>query len=110
AIHGADGQDPCAVDRPFAWPCRRDLKTLKVGYIERSSTSSGPAERPELKVLKDLGVQLVPIKLPTKYPVGSMLLILDVEAGAAFDDLTRKGVTEGLNTWPATFRRAQFVP
>ena len=36
-------------------------------------------------------------------------VILDVEAAAAFDDLTRKGVTEGIGTWPTTFRKGQFV-
>ena len=34
AIHGADGLDPAAVDRPFAWPPPRDLRTLRVGYVE----------------------------------------------------------------------------
>ena len=36
--------------------------------------------------------------------------ILGTEAAAAFDDLTRAGVTEGLNSWPQTFRHGQFVP
>ena len=33
-----------------------------------------------------------------------------MEAGTAFDDLTRQGVTEGLNAWVGTFRAAEFVP
>ena len=37
-------------------------------------------------------------------------MILDTEAATAFDDLTRAGVTEGLNAWPATFRQGQFIP
>ena len=36
--------------------------------------------------------------------------MLDVEASAAFDQVTREHVTEGLNTWPATFRAGQFIP
>src|SRR5262249_1068425 len=63
-----------------------------------------------LRVLRDLGVRLVPIKLPSKYPVQALHLILDTEAAAVFDDLTRRGVTEGLNSWPQTFRRGEFVP
>jgi Asp-tRNA(Asn)/Glu-tRNA(Gln) amidotransferase A subunit family amidase len=121
AIHGADGLDPTAVDRPFQWPCPRDVKSLKVGYFEnapqrRGGTEKGkdepvpPAEREELKVLRSLGVTLVPIKLPDKLPVQPLLQILNVEAATAFDDLTRKGITEGLNTWPNTFRQGQFVP
>jgi Asp-tRNA(Asn)/Glu-tRNA(Gln) amidotransferase A subunit family amidase len=106
-IHGADGLDPAAVDRPFSWPLRRDLRSLRVGYVEGSKPAG---DRDELRVLRELGVKLVPIKLPDKYPVGALHLILTVEAAAAFDDLTRKGVTEGLNSWPSTFRQGQFVP
>ena len=36
--------------------------------------------------------------------------MLGTEASAAFDELTRKHVTEGLNTWPDTFRQGEFVP
>ncbi len=107
AIHGFDGLDASAVDRPFAWPPRRDLRSLKVGYIEDQGTSK---ERIDLRVLRDLGVRLVPIKLPAKYPVGALTLILDTEAAAVFDELTRQGITEGLGDWPRIFRRGQFVP
>jgi Asp-tRNA(Asn)/Glu-tRNA(Gln) amidotransferase A subunit family amidase len=107
AIHGFDGLDPTAVDRPFEWPPRRDLRTLRVGYIE---TSKPAAERDELRVLTDLGVKLVPIKLPSKLPVGSLTVILDAEASAVFDEITRQGVTQDLNTWPDTFRQGQFIP
>jgi Asp-tRNA(Asn)/Glu-tRNA(Gln) amidotransferase A subunit family amidase len=107
AVHGFDGLDPSAVDRPFAWPPRRDLRALRVGYVEGSRPAK---DRDELRVLRDLGVRLVPIKLPDKYPVSALLIILGTEAAAAFDDLTRRGVTEGLNSWPQTFRQGQFVP
>jgi Asp-tRNA(Asn)/Glu-tRNA(Gln) amidotransferase A subunit family amidase len=107
AIHGFDGLDNCAVDRPFSWPCRRELRSLKVGYIEGNTPAD---KRDDLRVLRDLGVKLVPIKLPDKHPVGAIQMILGTEAAAAFDDLTRAGVTEGLNTWPQTFRRGHFVP
>ena len=106
AIHGADGLDPTAVDRPFSWPLARDLRSLRVGYVE---TKKPVKERDELSVLRDLGVKLIPIKLPDKQPVGALHLILTVEAATAFDELTRQGITEGLNQWPTTFRRGQFV-
>ena len=60
-----------------------------------------------------LGVALCvlgPIKLPSKYPLMSLQVILDTEAATAFDELTRKGITEGLNAWPRIFRGGQFVP
>src|SRR5262245_34111992 len=57
AIHGSDGKDAAAVDRPFHWPGTKPLKELRVGHF------AGTPEA-DLKVLKDLGVQLVPITLP----------------------------------------------
>jgi Asp-tRNA(Asn)/Glu-tRNA(Gln) amidotransferase A subunit family amidase len=107
AIHGFDGLDASAVDRPFAWPPPRDLRSLKVGYVEGQGSAK---DRAELRVLRDLGVRLVPIKLPSKYPLMSLQVILDTEAATAFDELTRKGITEGLNAWPRIFRGGQFVP
>jgi len=107
AIHGFDGMDPTAVDRPFHWPSPRDLRSLRVGYFENGTPS---AERHDLPVLRDLGVKLVPIKLPGKYPIGPVTTILDTEAAAVFDEITRKGITEGLNSWPGIFRLGQFVP
>jgi Asp-tRNA(Asn)/Glu-tRNA(Gln) amidotransferase A subunit family amidase len=107
AIHGFDGLDPSAIDRPFTWPQHRDLRTMKVGYIEGDRSIN---DRAELQVLRDLGVRLVPIELPAKYPLDALRFILGTEAAAVFDDLTRKGITEGLNEWPSIFRRGQFVP
>jgi len=104
AIHGFDGLDPSAVDRPFAWPSPRPLNSLKVGYFPKQTKEE------HLKILRELGVKLVPIELPKKNPYYPLVMILDTEAGAVFDELTRKGVTEGLNSWPRTFRRAQFTP
>jgi Asp-tRNA(Asn)/Glu-tRNA(Gln) amidotransferase A subunit family amidase len=107
AIHGADGLDPSAVDRPFAWPLPRDIRSLRVGYVEGQTPAK---ERKELNVLRDLGVKLVPIKLPDKQNMWAMTMILDAEAATAFDDLTRQGITAGLNDWPRTFRVGQFIP
>src|ERR1051326_1691707 len=42
AIHGADGLDATAVDRPFSWPSPKPLKELKVGYV------GGAGDREEL--------------------------------------------------------------
>lgn len=104
AIHGADGLDATAVDRQFCWPGSKPLHLLRVGFVESK------AERPELKILKDLGVQLVPIKLPDRYPINSLSFILTAEAATAFDEVTRQGITEGLNAWPGAFRRGEFIP
>jgi Asp-tRNA(Asn)/Glu-tRNA(Gln) amidotransferase A subunit family amidase len=107
AIHGFDGHDACAVDRPFHWPPKRDLKSLKVGYVEGNRPA---ADREELGVLKDLGVELVAIKLPDKLPIGAMRTILTAEAATAFDDLTRQGIRDGIGVWPNEFRRGEYIP
>jgi Asp-tRNA(Asn)/Glu-tRNA(Gln) amidotransferase A subunit family amidase len=104
AIHGHDGLDPTAVTHPFDWPAARQVKGLRVGFFEDSTPDA------VRKVLTDFGVRLVPIKLPAGLPVDALSLILTVESSAAFDDLTRAGVSEGIGSWPASFRRGRFVP
>jgi Asp-tRNA(Asn)/Glu-tRNA(Gln) amidotransferase A subunit family amidase len=107
AIHGADSNDITAVDRPFAWPPRRDVRSLKIGYFE----GNRPAEEHRAQeALKELGIKLVPIKLPDKYPFNPLTVILNTEASAAFDDITRAGVRDGIGRWGGTFRTGQFVP
>jgi len=108
AIHGADGLDPTAVTRPFHWPNDAELKQLKVGYIDNEKVPVD--ERPELVVLRDLGVQLRPIHLPDELPVRAMALILNTEAATVFDPLTRSNNLAGLNRWPDAFREGEFVP
>lgn len=107
ALHGADGLDPTAVDRPFHWPAGRDPRTLRVGYFENDLPL---ADRPELQVLKELGVRLLPISLPDDYPVSAMTIILNTEAAAVFDELSRKTPDEQLGRWPNALRQGQFVP
>jgi Asp-tRNA(Asn)/Glu-tRNA(Gln) amidotransferase A subunit family amidase len=107
AIHGSDPQDITAVNRPFSWPPTDELKSLKVGYFEGDSS---PEEQRAREVLNKLGVSLVPIKLPRKYPVEPLTMILNTEAAAAFDDLTRAGIRDGIGKWGTTFRQGQFVP
>ena len=108
AIHGSDGLDSTATDQPFAWPPRVEIRGLKVGYTKIPDRPDD--QRDELKTLKGLGVELVPIELPGDFPVQAITLMLSTEAAAVFDDLTRKHVTEGLNSWPGTFRDGQFIP
>ena len=105
-IHGRDGLDGTVVNRPFQWPPVRDIRTLRVGYIPNGTPDN---DRDELTVLKELGVQLVPIELPQRFPANAMTLILDAEAATVFDELTRQGITEGLNQWPKIWRAARYI-
>ena len=106
AIHGEDGLDPTAVTRDFSWPPETDLTRLTVGYTRGRTPLE---DRSDIAKLKELGVQLKEVTLPTEIPVRGLTTVLDIEAAAAFDELTRGGDVEGLNAWPAIFRKASFV-
>lgn len=108
AIHGADGLDAAAVDQPFAWPATVDLGRLKVGYVEDRRQPTD--RRADLHLMRQLGLELVPMTFPTELPVRAITMMLGTEAAAAFDEITRRHITEGLNSWPSTFRKGQFVP
>ncbi|HEX7288809.1 MAG TPA: amidase family protein, partial [Candidatus Angelobacter sp.] len=67
-----------------------------------------------LAKLRALGANLIPVELP-KLPYQAMLTMLEAEAAAAFDDLTRTGrdkllTSQNRNDWPNTFRTARFIP
>jgi Asp-tRNA(Asn)/Glu-tRNA(Gln) amidotransferase A subunit family amidase len=108
AIHGADGLDWAAVDYPFDWPPKVPLENIKVGYIEERDHPAD--DREELRVLRKIGLELVPITLPDDLPIQAITLMLGTEAASVFDEITRKHITEGLNSWPESFRNGQFVP
>ena len=132
AIHGADGRDFHVVDHPFDWPPMRNPSALKVGFAqalfeadytkeaEKEEEKPGLKEwqeidRQTLKTLGEMGVKLVPVKLPEDYPIGSLSLILTAEASTAFDDLTRTGRDQLLarqeaDAWPTVFRQGQLIP
>ncbi|MHC4298632.1 MAG: amidase family protein [Planctomycetota bacterium] len=120
AINGPDGKDATLVDVPFNWDASLDVKGLKVGYLKstfdekRSDEQWKANDRATLDVLRGLGLELTPIELPD-YPIDTMGLILNVEAAAAFDELTHSGrdkmlVRQIKNAWPNRFREARTVP
>jgi Asp-tRNA(Asn)/Glu-tRNA(Gln) amidotransferase A subunit family amidase len=118
AIRGADDADPASVDMPFPFDPSRDPNSLRVGYVKAAfeeDYDNRAADKETLQLVRDLGIELHPVELPTDLPIDAMLSTLDVEAAAAFDDLTRSGgidemVRQGEDTWPNVFRGARFVP
>jgi Asp-tRNA(Asn)/Glu-tRNA(Gln) amidotransferase A subunit family amidase len=102
AIHGADPRDLASVDRPYVWPSSRDLSTIRVGYAPKK----GEIEvREELRVLRELGFQLVPIPstaLLEDYGLTFELIegVVAIESGTAFDELVRRGGPKGVQGWP----------
>lgn len=119
AIRGADPRDPVSVDMPFSYEQASGLDGLRVGYLESAfeeDYANREADAAALEVVRGLpGVDPTPISLPQDLPVEAMLMTLDVEAAAAFDELTRSGrddemVRQEKNAWPHTFRTARMVP
>lgn len=116
AIHGVDAADPTSLDAPFSWPAPA-MDGIRVGYVADAfeGTYTGQkADTAALKVLRDLGVELVPISLPAR-DVQPLLLTLGVEAAAAFDEITRNGAVDTMvrqerRAWPNAFRAARFTP
>jgi Asp-tRNA(Asn)/Glu-tRNA(Gln) amidotransferase A subunit family amidase len=102
AIHGADPRDPVTVDRPYVWPSSRDISTIRVGY---SPDIRKEEERERLRVLRELGVKLVPVqktKLMDDYGLTFELIVavVSMESAATFDELTRRGEPKGVHGWP----------
>jgi Asp-tRNA(Asn)/Glu-tRNA(Gln) amidotransferase A subunit family amidase len=65
-----------------------------------------------LDVFRKAGANLQPVDLPGADLTSMLNFILNVEAAAAFDDLTRsKDIADpSLNAWPNSFRTHRFVP
>ena len=65
-----------------------------------------------LETLRAMGISLTPVELPD-FPFGSITPMLEAEAAAAFDDLTRSRRDDLLDgqspgDWPNTFRTARL--
>ncbi len=123
AIHGADGKDPTARSVPFNWDAGIDITSLRVGFFERGFDEERPEDQSEqarmdedtLRVLRGLGVDPIPIDLPSDLPLDAMRIILDAEAATAFDELTRSNRDDELvrqikRAWPNLFRHSRFIP
>lgn len=121
AIYGPDGRDLSVVDAPFAWDAELDPRDLRVGYV-KSAFDADREEQEEwkrldeatLQTLGSLGLDLTPIELPD-LPIGAMSFILNAEAAAAFDELTRSNrddllVRQIRNAWPNVFRQSRLIP
>ena len=127
AIRGPDGEDLSAIDASFGFDATRPLSSIRVGYFakvfdlpeknEKGEMQHGtkPFDDAALAVLRDrLGVKLIPVEVPDA-PYNAARLVLDVEAAAAFDELTRSGrdaemTRQTPDAWPTAFREARFVP
>ena len=115
-IRGKDNIDRTVKDIQFKYPKVEDLKKLRIGYIASAFNDSVVSEndKASFEIIQSLGLNLIPIELPN-FPTGSLSFILQAEAAAAFDELTRTNqddlmVRQIKNAWPNVFREARFIP
>ncbi|MBS3818579.1 amidase [bacterium] len=117
AIHGPDGRDLTVKERSFNWNSSSDLKHIRIGYLKKAfeeDYENKENDQNTLDVLKSLGVEMIPFETPD-FPVHSLSFILNAEAAAAFDRLTRSDrddllVRQKKRAWPNLFRQARFIP
>jgi Asp-tRNA(Asn)/Glu-tRNA(Gln) amidotransferase A subunit family amidase len=113
AIHGPDGRDPSVVERPFRLCFEASVGGWKIGYLQDAKERS-MSYALVLEELAGLGCELVAVTIP-EFPVGPLRIILNAEAAAAFDELTRDGrddqlVRQDESAWPNSFRTSRLIP
>jgi Asp-tRNA(Asn)/Glu-tRNA(Gln) amidotransferase A subunit family amidase len=123
AIYGPDGRDITVGDAAFNWNPDRPLAQMRIGYVKaefegQGGNQSGGDERKKmyqeaLDALRQAGAKLEPMELP-QFSAQSLRIILNAEAAAAFDDITRDGRVAQLSgqspgDWPNSFRTSRFI-
>jgi len=118
-IHGTDGNDGSAVNMPFNYTGKTDLKKLRVGYARNyfQKCDSSTNEWRVLDAFKKMGAKLIPVDFPdsTDYPFDIIGLVIGAESAAAFDEMTRMNIDDQLtrqthDDWPNFFRGARYIP
>jgi len=118
AIRGLDPADKTLFDAGFYYPGKVDLSSLRIGYFKSAFDGEYGVSRFDkqtLRVLKRLGAELIPVELEgDELPYYALSIILDAEAAAAFDELTRSNrdtllVRQTRYAWPNYFRTARYI-
>ncbi len=118
AIRGLDMADKTLLDAGFTYPGEVDLSSLRIGYFKSAFDDDygvSSFDKKSLRVLKKLGAELIQVELDNDdLPYYAMSIILDAEAAAAFDELTRTNrdsllVRQHRYAWPNLFRTARYI-
>ena len=119
-IHGTDGKDGSAVNKPFNYNPTKNIKKLKIAYAKNYFDKIKDTNRSEFEVLKQfrkMGIELIPINFPDSgvYQFNIMDIVIGAECAAQFDEMTRLGIDDAMtrqtkNDWPNQFRTSRFIP
>lgn len=118
AIRGLDPADKTLFDAGFSYPGKIDLSQLRIGYFKSAFEEEYGVSRFDkqtLRALKRLGADLIPVELENNdLPCYALSIILEAEAAAAFDELTRSNrdtllLRQHRYAWPNLFRTARYI-
>ncbi len=117
AIYGPDGQDRSVAEIDFHWQPYLELDNLRIGYVPAVFEEDHPGkanDEQSLAVLRQIHPNLLPVTLPNM-DIASIILMLEAEAAAAFEELTLSNRDDLLtwqdkDAWPNLFRAARFIP
>ncbi|MFZ5609778.1 MAG: amidase [Pseudomonadota bacterium] len=116
ALNGADEGDPAAIDMPFTYDVALPVKGLKVGYDPAwfAGEEVAATDHAMLAAARAAGLDLVEVALPD-LAYGDMRAIVEVEAAAAFEELSLTDRDDMLvwqddHAWPNIFRTIHYFP
>ncbi|MEM9077175.1 MAG: amidase [Bacteroidota bacterium] len=118
-IQGKDVKDKTTESIPFSFDPTLDIKTLKVAYlrndIEKDTTKGKANLVKAMETFKKIGIEPIPVSLPTDVPYDGFDIILRAESGAFFDELVRSGevdimVEQHKRSRANSLRQSRFIP
>jgi Asp-tRNA(Asn)/Glu-tRNA(Gln) amidotransferase A subunit family amidase len=117
AVYGPDGRDRTVAGDPFHWEPRRPLKNMKIGVLRSAfDRTTGDMKTMYDQALVDFAKAGVTTSAAEfTEDLASIRFLLEAEAAAAFDDITRDGQVrnlrgQGAGDWPNSFRSSRLIP
>jgi Asp-tRNA(Asn)/Glu-tRNA(Gln) amidotransferase A subunit family amidase len=117
AVYGPDGHDRTVAADPFDWEPHRPLHSMRIGVLQsafdRFQAPNKAIYDQALADLRKAGAAMKPVDFTED--LAQIRFLLEAEAAAAFDDITRDGQVRTLKgqtagDWPNSFRGARLIP
>jgi Asp-tRNA(Asn)/Glu-tRNA(Gln) amidotransferase A subunit family amidase len=118
-IRGIDPLDRSTKEAGFRPLTDQDPSQMKIAYFkelfEKDSTSTGQNNKRTLEEFAQMGIQLIPVTMPSNFPFEAFDIILRAESGAFFDELLRSGGVDRLEeqhegSRANSLRQSRFIP
>jgi Asp-tRNA(Asn)/Glu-tRNA(Gln) amidotransferase A subunit family amidase len=117
-VYGPDGHDRTVAADPFHWEPRKPLKSMRIGVLQSAfdRVNSDELKKMYTQALDDLGKAGVTMaRAEYQEDLTTIRFLLEAEAAAAFDDITRDGQVrtlrgQNVGDWPNSFRGSRLIP